>query len=97
MFEGEMQADTALDMQKMAESFPLEPHEGQAPNVLVFPDLQSGNIAYKLLHHIGRAETIGPVLMGMRKPVHVLQRGDDVEDIVSMVAICAVDAQEAAC
>jgi len=94
VFEGEMQADTAMDMQKMSESFPLSRMK-QAPNVLIFPDLQSGNIAYKLLHHIGRAETIGPVLMGMSKPVHVLQRGDDVEDIVSMVAICVVDAQEA--
>ncbi len=94
MFEGEMQADTALDMRKMAESFPLSSLK-EAPNVLIFPDLQSGNITYKVLHHIGRAETIGPVLMGMRKPVHVLQRGDDVEDIVRMVAICAVDAQEA--
>lgn len=94
VFEGEMQADTALDMRKMSDSFPLSRMK-EAPNVLIFPDLQSGNISYKLLHHIGRAETIGPVLMGMRKPVHVLQRGDDVEDIVSMVAICAVDAQEA--
>ena len=92
--EGEMQADTALDLVKMAESFPLSRMSGE-PNVLIFPDLQSGNIAYKLLHHIGHAETIGPVLMGMQKPVHVLQRGDDVEDIVSMVAICVVDAQEA--
>ena len=96
MFEGEMQADTALDMRKMAESFPHSRMK-EAPNVLIFPDLQSGNVTYKVLHHIGRAETIGPVLMGMNKPVHVLQRGDDVEDIVSMVAICAVDAQEAGC
>jgi len=93
VFEGEMQADTALDAEKMAESFPLNRLEGE-PNVLIFPDLQSGNISYKLLHHLGGAQMIGPVLMGMRKPVHVLQRGDDVEDIVSMVAICVVDAQE---
>ncbi|MFH1071225.1 MAG: NADP-dependent malic enzyme [Candidatus Glassbacteria bacterium] len=94
VIEGEMQADTALDPSKMIESFPLSRMQGE-PNVLIFPDLQSGNIAYKLLHHIGHAETIGPVLMGMEKPVHVLQRGDGVEDIVSMVAICVVDAQEA--
>ncbi len=92
IFEGEMQADTAVNPAKMAESFPLSRMQGEA-NVLVFPDLQSGNIAYKLLRHLGRAETIGPVLMGMRKPVHVLQRGDDVEDIVRMIAICVVDAQ----
>jgi malate dehydrogenase (oxaloacetate-decarboxylating)(NADP+) len=93
MFEGEMQADTALDAEKMNESFPLSQLEGE-PNVLIFPDLQSGNISYKLLRHLGGAQMIGPVLMGMRKPVHVLQRGDDVEDIVSMAAICVVDAQE---
>jgi len=93
MFEGEMQADTALDAEKMNESFPLSQLKGE-PNVLIFPDLQSGNISYKLLRHLGGAQTIGPVLMGMRKPVHVLQRGDDVEDIVSMAAICVVDAQE---
>jgi malate dehydrogenase (oxaloacetate-decarboxylating)(NADP+) len=73
------------------------PGKVQADTALVFPDQQGGNITYKVLHHIGRAETIGPMLMEMRKPVHVLQRGDDVEDIVSMVAICAVDAQEAGC
>jgi len=93
IFEGEMQADTALNAEKMAESFPLSQLKRE-PNVLIFPDLQSGNISYKLLHHLGGAQMIGPVLMGMRKPVHVLQRGDDVEDIVSMAAICVVDAQE---
>ena len=93
VFEGEMQANTALDAEKKAESFPLSQLKGE-PNVLIFPDLQSGNISYKLLHHLGGAQMIGPVLMGMRKPVQVLQRGDDVEDIVSMVAICVVDAQE---
>ncbi|MEA2064292.1 MAG: NADP-dependent malic enzyme [Gemmatimonadota bacterium] len=93
LFEGEMQADTAVNPVKMAESFPWSRLKTEA-NVLIFPDLQSGNIAYKLLRHLGGATTIGPVLMGMRKPVHVLQRGDDVEDIVRMIAICAVDAQE---
>jgi len=93
LIEGEMQADTAVNPEKMTESFPLSVLQGEA-NVLIFPDLQSGNIAYKLLHHLGSAQTIGPVLMGMRKPVHVLQRGDDEEDIVSIVAICVVDAQE---
>jgi malate dehydrogenase (oxaloacetate-decarboxylating)(NADP+) len=61
--------------------------------VLIFPDLNSGNICYKLLARIGGAEAIGPILMGMKKPVHVLQRGDDVTDIVNMAAIAVVDAQ----
>jgi len=62
-------------------------------NILIFPDLNSGNICYKLLHHLGGTEAIGPILMGMNKPVHVLQRGDSVDDIVKMAAIAVVDAQ----
>ena len=62
-------------------------------NILIFPDLNSGNICYKLLHHLGGAEAIGPILMGMNKPVHVLQRGDSVDDIVNMAAIAVVDVQ----
>jgi malate dehydrogenase (oxaloacetate-decarboxylating)(NADP+) len=64
-------------------------------NILIFPDLNSGNIAYKLLARLGGAEAIGPILMGMKKPVHVLQRGDDVNEIVNMAAIAVVDAQHA--
>jgi malate dehydrogenase (oxaloacetate-decarboxylating)(NADP+) len=63
-------------------------------NVFIFPDLQSGNICYKLLNKLGGAEAIGPILMGMKKPIHVLQRGDDVADIVNMAAVAVVDAQE---
>jgi malate dehydrogenase (oxaloacetate-decarboxylating)(NADP+) len=62
-------------------------------NTLIFPDLDSGNIAYKLLMEIGGAEGIGPVLMGMNKPVHVLQLGSSVREIVNMVAIAVVEAQ----
>ena len=62
-------------------------------NILIFPDLNSGNICYKLLHRLGGAEAVGPILMGMNKPVHVLQRGDDVHDIVNMAAIAVVDVQ----
>jgi malate dehydrogenase (oxaloacetate-decarboxylating)(NADP+) len=62
-------------------------------NVLIFPDLTSGNICYKLLNRIGGAEAIGPILMGMKKPIHVLQRGDDVANIVNMAAITVADAQ----
>jgi len=65
-------------------------------NVLIFPNLEAGNIAYKLLSRIGGAEVIGPILMGLSKPVHVLQRGAEVSDIVKMAAIAVVEAQGAA-
>jgi len=89
--EGEMQADTAV-VPELLEGFTFSKLKGNA-NILIFPDLNSGNICYKLLHHLGGAEAIGPILMGMRKPVHVLQRGDSVEDIVKMAAIAVVDVQ----
>ncbi|HVS01739.1 MAG TPA: phosphate acyltransferase, partial [Thermoanaerobaculia bacterium] len=63
-------------------------------NVLVFPELNSANIAYKLIWRLADAEAIGPVLLGMERPVHVLQRGVEVVDIVNMAALCVVDAQE---
>lgn len=91
--EGEMQANVALDPELVAKQFPFSKLKGDA-NVFIFPDLQSGNIAYKLLHKLGGAEQIGPILMGMKKPVHVLQRGDSVADIINMAAVAVVDAQE---
>ena len=66
----------------------------QPANVLIFPELQSANIAYKLIWRLAGAEAIGPVLLGMAKPVHVLQNGLEVSDIVNMAALCVVDAQE---
>jgi len=90
--DGEMQSDTAVVSEILQKSFPFA-NLKEAANVLIFPDLNSGNICYKLLHHLGEAEAIGPILMGMNKPVHVLQRGDDVGDIVNMAAIAVVDAQ----
>jgi malate dehydrogenase (oxaloacetate-decarboxylating)(NADP+) len=90
--DGEMQSDTAVVPEILLKSFPFADLKGAA-NVLIFPDLNSGNICYKLLHHLGEAEAIGPILMGMNKPVHVLQRGDDVNDIINMAAIAVVDAQ----
>jgi len=89
--DGEMQADTAVS-QGLLEGFTFSKLKGKA-NILIFPDLNSGNICYKLLHHLGGAEAIGPILIGMNKPVHVLQRGDSVDDIVNMAAIAVVDAQ----
>ncbi len=91
--DGEMQADTAVVREIIENTYPFSNLKKPA-NVLIFPDLNSGNIAYKLMQRIGNAEAIGPVLMGMRRPVHVLQRGDEVKDIVNMTAIAVVDAQE---
>jgi malate dehydrogenase (oxaloacetate-decarboxylating)(NADP+) len=91
--DGEIQANVALDPDLVAAQYPFSDLKGDA-NIFIFPDLQSGNIAYKLLHKLGNAEQIGPILMGMKKPIHVLQRGDDVADIVNMAAVAVVDVQE---
>jgi malate dehydrogenase (oxaloacetate-decarboxylating)(NADP+) len=89
--EGEMQADTAV-VPELLEGFTFSKLKTPA-NILIFPDLNSGNICYKLLSRLGGAEAVGPILMGMNKPAHVLQRGDDVHDIVNMAAIAVVDVQ----
>ncbi len=91
--EGEMQANVALDPDLVEKQYPFSNIKGNA-NVFVFPDLQSGNISYKLLNKLGDAEAVGPILMGMKKPIHVLQRGDDVSDIINMAAVAVVDAQK---
>ena len=91
--DGEMQADTALDPEILSRDYPFNLLKEQA-NVLVFPNLSAGNIAYKLVHLLGGATAIGPILLGMRRPVHVLERGADVQDIVNMAAVAVVDAQE---
>ena len=93
MVDGEVMADTAVVPEIIEETYPFAKLRGGA-NVLVFPDLTSANTAYKLLARIGGAEPIGPILMGMSKPVHVLQRGAEVEEIVNIAAIAVVDAQE---
>jgi malate dehydrogenase (oxaloacetate-decarboxylating)(NADP+) len=91
--DGEMQADTALDEYKLNKTYPFSSLKGAA-NVLIFPSLSAGNIAYKLLHRLGGATAIGPILVGMRRPVHVLEEGAEVEEIVNMAAVAVVDAQE---
>ena len=94
MVDGEMQADTALVPEIMDETFPFSTLKGGA-NVLIFPNLEAGNIAYKLLSRIAGAEPIGPILIGASRPVHVLQRGAEVNDIVNIAAVAVVDAQDA--
>ena len=93
IIDGEMQANVALDPDLVERQYPFSKLKGNA-NVFIFPDLQSGNISYKLLHKLGGAEQVGPILMGTKKPIHVLQRGDDVADIVNMAAVAVVDVQE---
>ena len=92
--DGEMQADYAVVPEMLEAEYPWA--TVRRPNVLIFPDLQSANAAYKLIWRLAGAEAIGPILMGMRKPVHVLQKGVEVADIVNMAAIAVVDAQEKA-
>ena len=94
MVDGEMAADVAVMPEMLAESYPFSTLKGGA-NVLIFPDLTSANVAYKLLMRLGGMEAIGPILMGMSKPVHVLPQGSQVEEIVQTVAVAVVDAQEA--
>jgi malate dehydrogenase (oxaloacetate-decarboxylating)(NADP+) len=91
--DGEVMADVAVSPEVLGETYPFNRLRGRA-NVLVFPDLNSANIAYKLLATLGEAQTIGPILMGMSKPVHLLPRGASVEEIVRTTAIAVVDAQE---
>jgi len=93
--DGELQGDAALASEVARRKAP-DSHVAGRANVLVFPDLQSGNLAYQLLTELGGAEAVGPILAGMRRPVHVLQTGFDVDDVVTMTAIAVLDAQERA-
>jgi malate dehydrogenase (oxaloacetate-decarboxylating)(NADP+) len=88
--EGEMHADIATDPEAMRKHFPFSKLQ-DAANVLIFPDLNAGNIAYKLMKQVGGADAIGPILMGLKKPVHILLRTSDVGDIVNMAAIAVVE------
>ena len=91
--DGDMQANFALNSDLLADNFPFSTLNGKPANTLIFPNLESGNIAYKLLQEIGGAEAVGPILLGLKKPVHVLQLGSSVREIVNMVTIAVVDAQ----
>ena len=93
VIDGEMQADTAVVPDILKQRYPFSQLQESA-NVLVFPNLSAANAAYKLLARIGGATAIGPILLGMRKPVHILQRGSDVQDIVNLTSIGVVDALE---
>lgn len=91
--DGEMQGNFAINNEMLTDNFPFSDLKGQAANTLVFPNLESGNIAYKLLQELGDAEAVGPILLGMNKPVHVLQLDSSVREIVNMITIAVVDVQ----
>ena len=91
--DGEIQGDFALDAEKMQRIFPFSPLAEESANTLIFPNLSSGNMAYKLIQEIAEVDSIGPVLVGMKKPVHILQLGCTVREIINMVTLSVVDAQ----
>lgn len=93
VIDGEIQAAVAFDQDLLKENYPFSDFVNESPNVLIFPNLAAGNIAYHLMQAVGGAEAVGPVLLGLRKPVHVLQLGSSVRQIVNMVAIAVWDAQ----
>lgn len=91
--DGDLQANFALNNELLKEVFPFSELVGKKVNTLIFPNLASGNIAYKMMQELGGAEAIGPILLGMKKPVHILQLGSSVREIVNMVTIAVMDAQ----
>ena len=94
VIDGELQADFALNSEMLAKEFPFSKLNGKKVNVLIFPNLESANITYKLLKEIDGAESIGPILLGLKKPVHILQLGASVDEMVNMAAVAVVDAQQ---
>ncbi|WP_417619898.1 NADP-dependent malic enzyme [Oceanihabitans sediminis] len=92
--DGELQTDFALNSQRIKDIFPFSKLVGRKVNTLIFPNLDAANITYKLLKELNKADSIGPIMMGMRKPVHILQLNASVDEIVNMTAIAVIDAQE---
>ena len=92
--DGELQADFALNPEMLAKEFPFSKLNGKKTNVLIFPNLESANITYKLLKEVYKAESLGPIILGFSKPVHVMQLGASVDEMVNMAALAVVDAQE---
>ncbi len=91
--DGEMQGNFAINNELLKDNFPFSTLADEPANTLVFPNLESGNIAYKLLQELGGAEAVGPILLGLNKPVHIVQLGSSVREIVNMVTIAVVDVQ----
>jgi len=91
--DGEVQANFALDNELLLEKFPFSHLANKQVNTLIFPNLASGNIAYKLLQQMVEGDAIGPVLVGLKKSIHVLQLGSSVREIINMVKVAVIDAQ----
>ena len=91
--DGEMQGSLAFNKEILKDNYPFSELVDENVNVLIFPNLTAGNIAYNLLKEVGGADAIGPVLLGLKKPVHVLQLGSSVRNIVNMVLVAVMDAQ----
>ncbi|MFB9056238.1 NADP-dependent malic enzyme [Mariniflexile ostreae] len=94
LVDGELQTDFALNNEMLLDKFPFSKLAGRKVNTLVFPNLDAANITYKLLKELNGAESIGPIMMGMKKPVHILQLDASVDEIVNMTAIAVIDAQQ---
>ena len=94
LVDGELQTDFALNSDMLKENFPFSRLANKKVNTLIFPNLESANITYKLVKELNKAESIGPIVMGLRKPVHILQLGASVDEIVNMTAVAVVDAQQ---
>ena len=94
IIDGEIQADFALNPEMLKAKFPFSKLAGKKVNTLIFPNLESANITYKLLKELNKVDSIGPIMLGMGKPVHIFQLGASVEEMVNMAAIAVIDAQE---
>jgi len=94
VIDGELQADFALNPAMLAKEFPFSKLNGKKVNVLIFPNLEASNITYKLMKQVDGVESIGPIILGLSKPVHVIQLGASVDEMVNMAAVAAVDAQQ---
>ncbi len=93
VIDGEVQAGVAFNKDLLKENYPFSDLVNESPNILIFPNLAAGNIAYHLLQEVGGAEAVGPILLGLRKPVYVLQLGSSVRQIVNIIALSVVEAQ----
>ena len=93
IIDGELQAGVAFNKDLLKENYPFSDLVNESPNVLIFPNLAAGNIAYHLLQEVGGAEAVGPILLGLKKPVYVLQLGSSVRQIVNIIALSVVEAQ----
>ena len=93
VIDGEIQVGVAFNKDLLRENYPFCDFVNEPPNVLIFPNLSAGNIAYHLLQEVGGAEAVGPILLGLQKPVYVLQLGSTVRQIVNLIAMAVVEAQ----